>query len=87
MSYLNLNLEKEFLGKKIIVTGCAAQINPDTYSRIDNVDLVLGNNEKMNETIWKNIHNLKPVQVKNIFKEYPVKNHIFLIHNPIRNIE
>ena len=34
--------------KKIIVTGCAAQINPQKYSMLKEVDLVLGNTEKFN---------------------------------------
>jgi len=32
---------------KIIVTGCAAQTEPQTYSGMDEVDLVLGNAEKL----------------------------------------
>jgi threonylcarbamoyladenosine tRNA methylthiotransferase MtaB len=32
---------------KIIVTGCAAQTEPETYSGMDEVDLVLGNAEKL----------------------------------------
>ncbi len=31
---------------RIIVTGCAAQIDPDQFARMDEVDLVLGNEEK-----------------------------------------
>jgi threonylcarbamoyladenosine tRNA methylthiotransferase MtaB len=31
---------------KIIVTGCAAQINPEKYAKMAEVDLVLGNQEK-----------------------------------------
>jgi threonylcarbamoyladenosine tRNA methylthiotransferase MtaB len=34
--------------KKIIVTGCAAQINPEKYSKLEEVDKVLGNSEKFN---------------------------------------
>jgi threonylcarbamoyladenosine tRNA methylthiotransferase MtaB len=34
---------------KIIVTGCAAQINPDSFSRMPEVDQVLGNAEKLEE--------------------------------------
>lgn len=34
---------------KIIVTGCAAQINPDSFSKMPEVDQVLGNMEKMDE--------------------------------------
>jgi threonylcarbamoyladenosine tRNA methylthiotransferase MtaB len=33
---------------KIIVTGCAAQINPNHYASMPEVDLVLGNQEKTN---------------------------------------
>jgi threonylcarbamoyladenosine tRNA methylthiotransferase MtaB len=32
---------------KIIVTGCAAQTEPETYAAMDEVDLVLGNTEKL----------------------------------------
>jgi threonylcarbamoyladenosine tRNA methylthiotransferase MtaB len=34
-------------GARIIVTGCAAQIEPDTYAAMPEVDLVLGNQEKL----------------------------------------
>ncbi len=37
-------------GAKIIVTGCAAQIEPEVFKAVDGVDRVLGNNEKMHET-------------------------------------
>lgn len=33
--------------RKIIVTGCSAQINPEQYSKMSEVDKVLGNEEKM----------------------------------------
>lgn len=33
---------------KIIITGCAAQIDPSKYAKMPEVDLVLGNNEKSN---------------------------------------
>jgi len=32
---------------RIIVTGCAAQTNPDSFAAMDEVDLVLGNEEKL----------------------------------------
>ncbi len=34
-------------GAKIIVTGCAAQTEPETYAAMPEVDLVLGNREKL----------------------------------------
>ncbi len=54
---------------KIIVTGCAAQINPKKYNTIDEVDLVLGNKEKLLSNIWKNLNFLKPIQVEDILSE------------------
>ncbi len=38
---------RENPAKKIIVTGCAAQTEPETYSGMDEVDAVLGNAEKL----------------------------------------
>ncbi len=38
---------KESPEAKIIVTGCAAQIHPETYAAMDEVDKVIGNEEKM----------------------------------------
>lgn len=35
-------------GALVVVTGCYAQLEPETVSRIDGVDLVLGSNEKAN---------------------------------------
>ncbi len=38
---------RENPGAKIIVTGCAAQTEPATYAAMDEVDLILGNAEKL----------------------------------------
>ncbi|MAR55631.1 MAG: tRNA (N(6)-L-threonylcarbamoyladenosine(37)-C(2))-methylthiotransferase MtaB [Rickettsiales bacterium] len=37
---------------RIIVTGCSAQIHPDTYAAMPEVDQVLGNEEKLNAESW-----------------------------------
>ena len=37
---------------KIIVTGCSAQVNPDMYSQMDEVDRVIGNDEKLKAQTW-----------------------------------
>ena len=34
-------------GAKIVVTGCAAQIDPDRFAAMDEVDRVIGNQEKL----------------------------------------
>jgi threonylcarbamoyladenosine tRNA methylthiotransferase MtaB len=38
---------------KIIVTGCGAQINPDSFARMSEVDQVLGNMEKLEEKYFQ----------------------------------
>lgn len=48
-------IKKNHPESKIILTGCAAQINPDKYSHI--VDFVIGNKEKLEDTTFHNISN------------------------------
>ncbi len=38
---------------KIVVTGCSAQISPDRYAAMDEVDHVVGNQEKLTATPWQ----------------------------------
>ena len=40
-------LRRERPDTKIIVTGCAAQIHPDRFAEMPEVDLILGNHDKM----------------------------------------
>ncbi|MCO8144727.1 tRNA (N(6)-L-threonylcarbamoyladenosine(37)-C(2))-methylthiotransferase MtaB [Rhodovulum tesquicola] len=37
---------------RIVVTGCAAQTEPETFAAMDEVDLVIGNAEKMRPETW-----------------------------------
>ena len=37
---------------RIVVTGCAAQIDPDAFSAMEEVDAVLGNGEKTSPVAW-----------------------------------
>ncbi|MFS4436859.1 tRNA (N(6)-L-threonylcarbamoyladenosine(37)-C(2))-methylthiotransferase MtaB [Paracoccaceae bacterium GXU_MW_L88] len=48
-------IRREKPGAKIIVTGCAAQTEPETFREMDEVDLVLGNLEKMRAESWQSI--------------------------------
>lgn len=41
--------------KKIIVTGCAAQVNPDKYNEMSEVYAVIGNVEKLNDNAYAKI--------------------------------
>ena len=54
---------------KIVVTGCAAQINPKKYETIKEVDLVLGNKEKLISNVWNNLNFAKSIQVEDILLE------------------
>lgn len=40
---------------KIIVTGCAAQINPDHYADLEEVDRVIGNEEKLDQKTYASL--------------------------------
>ena len=43
----------------LIVTGCAAQIKPDFFQEMNEVNLVLGNTEKLSEKFWEEISEIK----------------------------
>ena len=51
--------------KLIVVTGCAAQTEPETFSNMQEVDLVVGNAAKLSPITWRNLRNktaVKPPQ-------------------------
>lgn len=48
-------LRRENPDAKVIVTGCAAQTEPETFANMDEVDLVLGNTEKMQPETWQKL--------------------------------
>ena len=51
----------------IIVTGCAAQVDPKAFSTIDGVDRVIGNAEKMNASIFDGLlDGGEPIRVNDI---------------------
>src|SRR5262245_22614733 len=37
---------------RIIVTGCAAQVEPQAFAAMSEVDRVLGNEEKLDAAVW-----------------------------------
>ena len=45
-------LARENPGAQVIVTGCAAQTEPDTFAAMPEVTLVIGNTEKMQAATW-----------------------------------
>lgn len=48
-------LRRENPDAKVVVTGCAAQIDPDSFAQMDEVDLVVGNTEKMQPSTWTDL--------------------------------
>ena len=71
--------KKNFPEKKIVVTGCAAQINPEKYNNIEEVDFVIGNKEKLQKKIWSSLSTLskkKSIKVKDIFLDNKLHNNI-----------
>ncbi|WP_428977686.1 tRNA (N(6)-L-threonylcarbamoyladenosine(37)-C(2))-methylthiotransferase MtaB [Rhodoligotrophos defluvii] len=40
---------------RIVVTGCAAQIDPASFAAMDEVDLVLGNEDKLKAAPWRRV--------------------------------
>ena len=61
--------KKNFPDNKIVVTGCAAQINPKKYADIEKVDFVIGNKEKLKKEIWSSLSKKNSIQVKDIFSD------------------
>ncbi|MBM3618082.1 MAG: tRNA (N(6)-L-threonylcarbamoyladenosine(37)-C(2))-methylthiotransferase MtaB, partial [Alphaproteobacteria bacterium] len=59
----------------IIVTGCAAQVNPQKYAGLGEVNLVLGNEEKMKAESWSAL-NTEPVLVNDIMSVKETAGHL-----------
>lgn len=45
-------IRREKPDARIVVTGCAAQANPDDFARMSEVDRVVGNEEKLDRRAW-----------------------------------
>ncbi|MEL6531679.1 MAG: radical SAM protein, partial [Pseudomonadota bacterium] len=74
-------LRRENPKARVIVTGCAAQTEPETFAGMPEVDVVLGNNEKMSPATWRNlgcdfIGETEPVQVDDIMSVTETASHL-----------
>jgi len=74
-------LRRDHPNAKLIVTGCAAQTEPDTFANMDEVDIVLGNTEKMDPATWRGmapdlIGQTEPVQVDDIMSVTETAGHL-----------
>ena len=59
-------LRRENPNSTLIVTGCAAQIDLMGFSKMGEVDFVLGNSEKMRPEIWSNLASFVPVESERV---------------------
>ena len=48
-------LKKSAPNNRVIVSGCDAHIEKETYMKMPEVDVVLGNDVKLDEAVWKEI--------------------------------
>ncbi len=70
-------LRRENPNARVIVTGCAAQTEPATFSAMPEVDVVLGNTEKMKPATWSGlIGDTEPVQVDDIMSVTETAGHL-----------
>jgi threonylcarbamoyladenosine tRNA methylthiotransferase MtaB len=64
---------------KLIVTGCAAQTEPESFAQMSEVDVVLGNTEKMQPATWADLageYGTEPVQVDDIMSVTETAGHL-----------
>lgn len=62
---------------KIIVTGCAAQIDPAAWRDLPEVDYVIGNHDKLDADNWRNLEQgmLAPVHVSDVMEIRETASH------------
>jgi len=66
---------------RLIVTGCAAQIDPESFAAMEQVDLVIGNGEKMRPETWAGlatglIGETEKIQVDDIMSVNETAHHL-----------
>ncbi|NOE33867.1 MULTISPECIES: tRNA (N(6)-L-threonylcarbamoyladenosine(37)-C(2))-methylthiotransferase MtaB [unclassified Ruegeria] len=74
-------LRRENPNARLIVTGCAAQTEPETFAQMEEVDAVIGNTEKMQPATWKGmaadfIGETEAVQVDDIMSVTETAGHL-----------
>ncbi|MCF6444506.1 tRNA (N(6)-L-threonylcarbamoyladenosine(37)-C(2))-methylthiotransferase MtaB [Nereida sp. MMG025] len=74
-------LRRENPDARVIVTGCAAQTDPDTFAQMAEVDAVVGNTEKMQADTWQGlaadfIGETETVQVDDIMSVTETAGHL-----------
>ena len=69
---------RERPGAQIIVTGCGAQIEPENFSAMPEVDTVIGNQEKLTPDEWRalSVENGPPIRVNDIMSVRETAGHM-----------
>jgi threonylcarbamoyladenosine tRNA methylthiotransferase MtaB len=57
-------LKRERPQARIVVTGCAAQVEPEMFARMTEVDRVIGNDEKMRHESWRTARDAFELEAK-----------------------
>lgn len=68
-------LRREHPEKRILVTGCAAQVHPETFTSMPEVNAVIGNEEKMHAKSYLSI-DTEPAQVNDIMSVKETASHL-----------
>ncbi|QED23849.1 tRNA (N(6)-L-threonylcarbamoyladenosine(37)-C(2))-methylthiotransferase MtaB [Candidatus Deianiraea vastatrix] len=79
-------IKKQYPDKKIIVTGCAAQINPEQFTKMPEVEKVIGNDIKTDDGFYEKLSkewssplqiSSQKAQVNDIMSIRETANHLF----------
>ncbi len=72
--------KKNYPNKRIIVTGCAAQLHPEEFNEMDEVDFIIGNQEKTlsktYEDLKNNVLSIPSIQVTDIMEVRETSSHL-----------
>ncbi|MBR7539655.1 hypothetical protein KC221_26075, partial [Mycobacterium tuberculosis] len=73
--------KRERPGARIVVTGCAAQVEPERFAAMGEVDLVLGNDAKLERESWTafkdfGVGTSEKVKVNDIFSVRETAGHL-----------
>ena len=72
-------LRRERPDTQIVVTGCAAQIDPDSWADMAETDYVVGNADKLTAAPWQQLaeKSLPPMQLSDIMDRRDIPHHMF----------
>ena len=61
---------------RIVVTGCSAQIRPETYATMGEVDQVVGNHDKLDGALWQGLAARPRIVVRDIMAVRETASHL-----------